>query len=126
MITEASRRKIPLKLNLLKSKNKSIFPARDFIHIKDFLEIISKIIKVKKPNKYSFNVGYGRLIYLDKIIESFEKRLSKKISYKKQISNKGNLNYTLCNNSQIKNKLKIKFKFNFEDIVKSCLKKKII
>ena len=126
VINEASRKKIPFNLNLLKSKNKIIFPARDFIHIRDFLEIISKIIKVKKPSKYILNVGYSKLVYLDKIIESFEKKLNKKVSFKKHISNKGNLNYTLCNNSQIKNKLKIKFKFNFEDIVKSCLKKKII
>ena len=90
------------------------------------MEIISKIIKIKKHNKYILNVGYSKLVYLDKIIESFEKKLNKKVSFKKQISSKGNLNYTLCNNSQIKNKLKIKFKFNFQDIVKSCLKKKII
>ena len=126
VINEASRKGISFKLNLLKSKNKTIFPARDFVHINDFLQIIFKIIKDKKPNKWILNVGSNELVYLDKIIKSFEKKSNKKIFFSKQVSNKGNLNYTLSNNSHIKKKLKIKFKFDFEDIIKSCLKKKII
>jgi UDP-glucose 4-epimerase len=128
VVNEAFKRQLTIKINLIKSKGKPVFPARDFVHIKDFLKIISIILKKKNRNKNNsiLNVGNNKLIYLDQIIKLFEKQLKKKIDFKKIISSKGNLNYTLCNNTQIQKKLKFKFKFNFNQIVKSCIKKKII
>tara|TARA_B100000035_G_scaffold308713_1_gene313823 strand:- start:187 stop:1137 length:951 start_codon:yes stop_codon:yes gene_type:complete len=126
VINEASRKKISLKINLVKKKNKLLYPARDFVHIKDFLNIILKIIKIDTNGLSIMNVGNGRLIYLDKIINTFENLTKKKISYKKRFYDIGNYNYTLSNNSRLRKKLNYNFKFSFLDIVKSCIKKKVI
>ena len=45
VITEASRKKLLFKINLVKRKGKLIYPGRDFVHIKDFLSITFKILK---------------------------------------------------------------------------------
>ena len=126
VINEAFRKKLTFKINLIKSKSKAVFPGRDFVHIKDFLEIIFLIIKKQSANNLILNVGNNKLVHLDEIINVFEKKLKKKIDFKKIISTKGNLNYTLCNNALIKKKLKFNFKFNLSKIVKSCINKKII
>ena len=67
----------------MKRKGKLIYPGRDFVHIKDFLSIIFKILKRNNIGSYIMNVGSGELIYLDKIIKIFEKK-NKKKSYKKK------------------------------------------
>ena len=126
VLTEAFRKKLPLKINLVKNKNKLLFPARDFVHIKDLLNVFFKILKNNNYGLNIMNVGNNKLIYLDSIINIFENELKKKITYKKRFYNKGNYNYTLGNNLKLKKKLKFNFKFTFNDIVKSCLKKKII
>ena len=126
VINEAFRKKLTFKINLIKSKSKAVFPGRDFVHIKDFLEIIFLIIKKQSANNLILNVGNNKLVHLDEIINVFEKKLKIKIDFKKIISTKGNLNYTLCNNALIKKKLKFNFKFNLNKIVKSCINKKII
>ena len=126
VINEAFRKKLTFKINLIKSKGRPVFPARDFVHIKDFLKIILILLRKKTGNNLTLNVGNNKLIYLDEIINVFEKKLKKKINFKKAISSKGNLNYTLCNNTKIKRKLNFKFKFDLNEIVKSCIKKKII
>ena len=126
VINEAFRKKLTFKINLIKSKGKAVFPGRDFVHIKDFLEIIFLIIKKQSANNLILNVGNNKLVHLNEIINVFEKKLKRKIDFKKIISTKGNLNYTLCNNALIKKKLKFNFKFNLSKIVKSCINKKII
>ena len=126
VLNEAIRKKIPLKINLVKKKNQLVYPARDFVHIQDFLNIILKTIKKNISGLNIMNVGNGKLVYLDKIINIFEKKMSKKISYKKKFNNIGNYNYTLSNNLKLRKVLKYNFKFNLRDIVKSCIKKKVI
>ena len=126
VINEAFRKKLTFKINLIKSKGKAVFPGRDFVHIKDFLEIIFLIIKKQSANNLILNVGNNKLVHLDKIINVFEKKLKRKIVFKKIISTKGNLNYTLCNNALIKKKFRFNFKFNLDKIVNSCINKKII
>ncbi len=126
VLNEAIRKKIPLRINLVKKKNELVYPARDFVHIQDFLNIILKTTKKNINGHNVMNVGNGKLVYLDKIIKIFEKKMSKKISYKKRFNNIGNYNYTLSNNLKLRKVLNYKFKFNLNDIVKSCIKKKII
>ena len=126
VINEAFRKKLTFKINLIESKGKPVFPARDFVHIKDFLKIILILLRKQTANNLILNVGNNKLVYLDKIINVFEKKLQKKINFKKVISSKGNLNYTLCNNTKIKRKFNFKFKFDLSEIVKSCINKKII
>ncbi|MBD1162156.1 NAD(P)-dependent oxidoreductase [Pelagibacterales bacterium SAG-MED12] len=126
VLNEAIRKKIPLKINLVKRKNKLVYPARDFVHIQDFLNIILKTIKKNISGLSIINVGNGKLVYLDKIINIFEEKMSKKISYKKTLNSIGNYNYTLSNNLKLRKVLKYNFQFNLKDIIKSCIKKKII
>ena len=126
VITEASKKKLLFKINLVRKKRKLIYPGRDFVHIKDFLNIISKILKKNNTGSYIMNVGSGKLIYLDKIIKIFEKQMNKKISYKKKLYELGNYNYTLSNNYKLRKILDFNFKFSINEIVKSCIKKKII
>ena len=84
------------------------------------------LLRKQTGNNLILNVGNNKLVYLDKIINVFEKKLQKKINFKKIVSSKGNLNYTLCNNTKIKRKFDFKFKFDLSEIVKSCINKKII
>ncbi len=126
VITEAFKKKTLLKINLVKKKKRLIFPARDFVHIQDFLNIILKIIKRKSTNLTIMNVGNEKLIYLDTVINLFEKLTNKKIIYKKKFYQIGNYNYTLANNSKLKKELNYNFKFDLKKIVKSCINKKII
>ena len=126
VITEASRKKLLFKINLVKKKGRLIFPGRDFVHIKDFLSIILKILKRRSMGSYIMNVGSGKLVYLDKIIKIFEKQMNKKIFYKKKLYELGNYNYTLSNNYKLRKILGFNFKFSINEIVKSCIKKKVI
>ena len=126
VLNETIRKKISLKINLVKKKNKLVYPARDFVHIQDFLNIILKTIKKNISGFNIMNVGNGELIYLDKIINIFEEKMNKKISYKKKLNSIGNYNYTLSNNLKLRKNLKYNFKLNLKDIIKSCIKKKII
>ena len=126
IINEATRKKISFKINLMKKKNKLIYPARDFVHIQDFLNIILKIIKKNTNGLNIMNVGNGKLIYLSTIIKTFENISKKNIFYKKRFYDIGNYNYTLSNNSKLKKELNYNFKFNLLDIVNSCIKKKVI
>ena len=102
------------------------YPGRDFVHIQDLLNIILKIIWNNTNGTNILNVGVGKLTYLDKIIKIFEKQVNKKIVYKKKLNELGNYNYTLSNNRKLIKKLKYNYKFNLKDIIKSCIKKKII
>ena len=72
------------------------------------------------------NVGNKKLIYLDTIIKLFEKLMNKKIFYKKRFYKIGNYNYTLADNKKLIKKINYNFKFDLKEIIKSCIKKKII
>jgi len=121
VITEAIVKKKKIKLNLVKYKNKPVYPGRDFVHISDLIRIILKIINIKKRGNKTYNIGTGKLLYLNEIIKYFEKKKRIKIKFYTKFQKKGNLNYTLANSDKIKKDLNIKFKFTFHDIVKSCL-----
>jgi len=123
VIIDAYKNKIKLKINLFKKKNNILFPARDFVHIKDLINVILKITKRKTTGYMVMNVCNNRLTYLDLIVKNFELNLNKKIKYTTILNNKGNYSYTLGNNSKLKKILKFNFRYNFNDIVKSCIKK---
>ena len=125
IITEAFRKKLTIKINLLKKKNKLLYPGRDFVHIQDLLNIILKIIKNNTRGTAILNVGRGKLTYLDEIIKIFEKYVNKKIGYQKKLNEVGNYNYTLSKKIKLIKRLKYDYKFNLNDIIKSCIKKKL-
>jgi len=84
-----------------------------------------KIIKNNTRGTAILNVGRGKLTYLDEIIKIFEKYVNKKIGYQKKLNEVGNYNYTLSNNTKLIKRLKYDYKFNLNDIIKSCIKKKL-
>ena len=125
VLAEAALKKKKIIINLVKLKNKLVYPGRDFVHIIDLIRIIQKIIDRKKKTNKTYNIGSGKLSYLDEIIKFFEKKQKTKIEFQTQFQKKGNLNYTLANSNKLKKELKFKFKFSFSDIIKSCLNRTI-
>ena len=122
VITDAYKNKVRLKINLFKNRDKILFPARDFVHIQDLLNIILKITKRENTGYKVMNVCNNKLIYLNSIIKNFEQKLNKKIKYTTKLNNIGNYSYTLGNNFKLKKNLKFNFRYNFNDIVESCIK----
>lgn len=127
VIVDALNNKKKLVLNMMKNQEKKkIYPARDFVHIKDLLKIINNILIKNQKNKVILNVGTGRMHSIDKLINLFEKKSKKKIKFESIVNSRGNLNYTLANNKKILKYLKINFKYNISDIVKNCIDNKTI
>ena len=125
VLTEAALKRKKIMINLVKLKNKLVYPGRDFVHIIDLIRIILKIIDRKKKTNKTYNIGSGKLLYLDEIIKFFEKKQKTKIEFQTQFQKEGNLNYTLANSNKLEKELKFKFRFSFNDIIKSCLNRSI-
>ena len=75
-----------MQLNYLHiQKNKMIFPTRDFIDIRDLLNLIIKINKsfLKKNVKKIYNVGSRISYQLNDVIKKINSRSKLMINYKK-------------------------------------------
>lgn len=104
-------------------KNKTVYPRRDFLHIKDFLTLITKILGFLNNYKIKdfFNVGSGLSYSVKKIIYYFNINCNQRIDYSLVQINKKELFYTRAN---IKKVLKIfnwKPKNSLRDIIKSVI-----
>lgn len=124
VISEAAKKRKVFKIYLIRNKNKLIFPARDFVHINDFLEIILKILEKNIKKSITLNVSSNKTFHLDQIIKFFEKKSKNKIFFKCILNENGNLNYTLGNNKKIKKFLNFRFEYNINDIINSYINKK--
>ena len=93
-------------MNYFKKKNKRIFPSRDFINIKDVTNTIKKISdkNFKIPsNIFVLNIGTGKSLDVNKLINSLNKVFKYKIKIVyKEISNKELLITRSNNNKFIK------------------------
>ena len=97
------------------------YSKRDYLHIEDFVKLIS--ILLKKNIKYKvFDIGSCKATSLKKIINIFEKLAKKKINYVLKEKRIGELDYTCCLNNKIQKEVNWKPKKNIESIVKSTLK----
>ena len=97
------------------------YSKRDYLHIEDFVKLIS--ILLKKNIKYKvFDIGSCKATSLKKIINIFEKLTKKKINYVLKEKRIGELDYTFFLNNKIQKEVNCKPKKNIESIVKSTLK----
>jgi len=113
-----------LKIFIKKNNNKFIFPKRDYLHIKDFLFLMKKILKnLNKLNrKEIYNIGMGQNYSLNQIQTLISYNLKKKININyKKISTK-ELISTLSDINKTKRHYKWKPKYSINDIVVSCMK----
>lgn len=115
----------PIYLNYYKSKNKLISPQRDFIEVNDVIKVIIKILRnLSKFEKYSiFNIGSGKKISLETIINKIKRFSKMKLVIKKRVINPKELNVTWCSKTKIEKKLSIKLNINIDKIIKSSLRK---
>ena len=112
----------------LKHKNNSlIYPKRDYLHIKDLLDLIIKIIKkLNKLNKKEiYNVGMGINYSLNEILTLISKKLSTnmkinlKLRYKK--INSKELTSTLSDVKKTSKTFNWKPKNSIDEIISSCI-----
>ena len=103
-LTHSIKNKKKLTLNVIKTKDNIIYPSRDFLDVFDLTNLIMKILlKLKKSNiRATFNVGNGKNVYINKLIDKFEKITKKKIEYVHKVLPKKEINFTLANISLVK------------------------
>ena len=122
LLATAIRNKKDIKIYGNYFNKKFNYSVRDYLHIDDFTNLIFKLLLSEKIKKGIYNVGSNRPISLKTIIEIFEKFSKQKIKFKIKKLRKGELNYTLCNNNKIKNKIPWRVKNTVEEIVKSSIR----
>ena len=98
-LADSIKNKKKITLNIIKTKDKIIYPSRDFLDIFDLTNLIMKILlKLKNSNiRAAFNVGNGKHICINQLINQFEKITKKKINYVQKILPKEEINFTLAN-----------------------------
>tara|TARA_Y100000590_G_scaffold444552_1_gene575456 strand:+ start:2798 stop:3757 length:960 start_codon:yes stop_codon:yes gene_type:complete len=112
------------KIHYTRSKNKRIFPSRDFLDINDLSKIIERIlfkIKNKKKIMKILNISSNRSIQINKIINSLKKKIKKNLNVKYiEISNKEYL-HTRGSNKKLFEFVNYSPKINLDKILKSHL-----
>ena len=114
----------PVYLNYYKLKKQLISPKRDFIEIKDLTKIILKILKnLNKFDNYGiYNIGSGKKISLETIINKIKKFGKKKLVIEKKLIDPKELNVTWCSKKKIEKKISIKLNINIDKVIKSSLR----
>jgi len=110
------------KINKITKNNKHIFPARDFIDIGDLLNILNKLlykISISKVLKNTLNVGSGRKITIDKVINLINENLNNKLKLKLTDLHNKELSTTRSSISKICKFLNFKPKINLKNSIKS-------
>ena len=115
-----SNHKSIFQINYQISKNKKIYPKRDFIDIKDVSFVILKILKMTNTRSVqeTFNVGSGVATSITKIYKKFNKSYNFKCT---KISKK-ELPITKANINKIKKFLSWHPKIKIEDSINSTLR----
>jgi len=92
-----------INLNIIKKKNKILYPSRDFLDINDLTNLIYKIIiKIKKTNiKNIFNVGSGKTSQINLIYSIISKKLKKINRVKLNELNNSEIYITLANINKV-------------------------
>tara|TARA_B100000767_G_scaffold108865_1_gene104367 strand:- start:44888 stop:45847 length:960 start_codon:yes stop_codon:yes gene_type:complete len=117
------KKKSNIQLNYLHfKKNKMIFPTRDFIDIRDLLNLIIKINKLflKKNIKKIYNVGGGISYQLNNVIKKINSKSKLIISYKK--SHKKEYKHTKASIIKIKNDFNWSPKKNIRETLSTYFK----
>ncbi len=103
-----------------KTKKGFSYSKRDYLHINDFVKLISILLK-KDIKLKIFDIGSCKAISLKMIINIFEKITKKKINYILKEKRIGELDYTCCKNKVIQKEVSWKPIKDVESIVKSTL-----
>ena len=103
-----------------KTKKGFFYSKRDYLHVDDFVKLISILLKKNLKLKV-FDIGSCKAISLKKIINIFEKITKKKINYLLKEKRIGELDYPCCKNKIIQKEVGWKPKKDIESIVKSTL-----
>ena len=114
----------PIKLRYYKKNNRQIFPSRDFVDIKIIYLLIEKIINEianRNMGTILLNVGSGIATPIDKIINTFEKLIKKKIKTHHELINNKELINTNANISKLKKFLNKDIKFNLKKTLNSYI-----
>lgn len=108
-------------INFFKIKNNIVYPSRDFIDIKDVIKIIDKIIKELYSKNISgvYNIGTGKDISIDKIINIFNNFKNKKFKFKLNNISKKEFLHTKSNISKLAKMLGERPKLNLKNVIKS-------
>ena len=114
----------PIKLRYYKKNNRQIFPSRDFVDIKIIYLLIEKIINEianRNMGTILLNVGSGIATPIDKIINTFEKLIKKKIRTCNELIDNKELINTKANISKLKKFLNKDIKFNLKKTLNSYI-----
>ncbi len=95
--------------------------ARDYTYIDDIIQGIIKSLEYKNNGFEIFNIGNGKPISLNNIINLFEQESGKKINKHYTNSIKGESDITWANNIKSKNKLKFKPETQIQEGIKNFL-----
>lgn len=109
-------------INVIRKNNKNIFPARDFIDILDLNKILLTLVKKlteKKKIKAIFNVGSGRMIKINKIVNQINQRYNNKLKINYVSLPKKELTNTRASIKKISKFIKYQPKINLKKSVRS-------
>ena len=118
-------KKNEIKLRYIKSKNKKIYPERDFLDINDFLKGIIKVLELFTQRKNIFlvlNFGSGKTLSTKTIVNIFSKKLKFKFNKIENIKTDKEITKTKANINFTKKILNWKPKIKIQDSIKSYIK----
>ncbi len=113
-------------INFFKINNKIVYPARDFVDVKDVVKIIEKIlymINSRKKISEIINVGSGKSIDINKIVNLLNKVRNNRCKINLKEISKKELFYTRSNITKLSKIIGKKPKLNLNSIIKSHFKK---
>ena len=117
-----------MSLNFVTMKNgKKKFPSRDFLDIRDFTNLIIKILKSSKLKlKKTYNVGSGKSYSINNLLNSIQLSLKRKCNITFNKLSKKEYILTKASINKIKNEFKWKPKFLISKTIKSHSKNLIL
>lgn len=117
----------PILINYIKKNTQNIYPSRDFVDIRDFNNLVLKIIKSLNKKNFNkiYNVGKGKSVGLEKVLNIFKKSIKNKI----KINYKEIYNSEYINTKSSIDKIQKKYRWYPKRSIKSSIesyKNKII
>lgn len=76
--------------------------TRDFVYVDDVVAAITELAEKEETLGQVYNVGTGKETSVNKLIETFEKLLDKKLEVKHEAARKGDIKKSVCDNSKLR------------------------
>lgn len=87
--------------------------SRDFVYVKDLVNIIMQISNNKELNGHIFNIGTGTSVSINDLADTLSRIYNCAVQYNYLEPREGEILYSLCDNKKLKS-LGIEFKYNLE------------